>query len=372
MYAYENLPENGLYVDWQQRLALKLPGAEPETAKYMLVSGSPLPPGFGTPSYIKPIYYWDGSNNSDYMEAKLAKHIFGNRGDDVINLTNPGAAETYVFGGGGADTFIMGPARTGFFNSSPLVVIRDFFPDFWVPDGSWEQRPATFVPGDRIDLSAYVPDFNSLKITYSDYGQSATLSYGEHTWHVEGSRLNFSESNVLTAASQKTASLNSDLLHGGVFGDSMSGLEGVDVIHGYEGNDILHGNEGNDFLSSDAGSDELYGGQGDDLMYGGDGDDLLHGNLGDDHLHSDLGNDILYGGLGTDRFYFTSQHGHDRILDFELGTDKLVFSGLGPRNGGVAFHASYVEDGNLVIQSNLGNITLVGVQSIGIHDLEFI
>ncbi|MDO1510549.1 MULTISPECIES: Ig-like domain-containing protein [unclassified Neisseria] len=62
----------------------------------------------------------------------------------------------------------------------------------------------------------------------------------------------------------------------------------------------------------DGGNDQLYGGKGDDILFGG------------------AGNDVLSGGEGADKFVFLakSNSGHDKILDFQAGTDKVVFADL--------------------------------------------
>ncbi|VEJ20825.1 Ig-like domain-containing protein [Neisseria animaloris] len=62
----------------------------------------------------------------------------------------------------------------------------------------------------------------------------------------------------------------------------------------------------------DGGNDQLYGGKGDDILFGG------------------AGNDVLSGGEGADKFVFlaNSNSGHDKIVDFQAGTDKVVFADL--------------------------------------------
>ncbi|QEY27174.1 VWA domain-containing protein [Neisseria zalophi] len=60
---------------------------------------------------------------------------------------------------------------------------------------------------------------------------------------------------------------------------------------------------------------------GNDTLRGGDGDDILFGGAG---------NDVLAGGEGDDKFVFlaNSNSGHDQILDFQAGSDKVVFADL--------------------------------------------
>ncbi|MDO5070124.1 MAG: Ig-like domain-containing protein, partial [Neisseria zoodegmatis] len=63
---------------------------------------------------------------------------------------------------------------------------------------------------------------------------------------------------------------------------------------------------------SDGGNDNLSGGAGNDILFGG------------------AGNDTLAGGEGADKFVFlaNSNSGKDQILDFQAGTDKVVFADL--------------------------------------------
>ena len=80
-------------------------------------------------------------------------------------------------------------------------------------------------------------------------------------------------------------------------------------------------NAGDDWLDGQGGADQLFGGLGDDTLIGGAGDDLLSGGWGDDELT---------GGSGADRFVFDSpDDGVDRVTDFSVGDDTLVFSAAG-------------------------------------------
>ena len=60
------------------------------------------------------------------------------------------------------------------------------------------------------------------------------------------------------------------------------------------------------------------------------GDDRLNGGAGNDILFGGAGNDSLSGGEGEDKFVFlaNSNSGKDQILDFQAGTDKVVFADL--------------------------------------------
>ncbi len=57
-----------------------------------------------------------------------------------------------------------------------------------------------------------------------------------------------------------------------------------------------------------------------------DGNDYMNGGAGDDLLFGQGGDDTLIGGAGADTFVFSmhADNGHDTILDFELGTDRIL------------------------------------------------
>ncbi len=119
----------------------------------------------------------------------------------------------------------------------------------------------------------------------------------------------------------------SDFPHDGV---KLHGTGGDDSLTGTDGNDILYGLDGNDTIHGGAGHDTIYGGAGHDTIYGGDGIDTIYGGSGDDLIYGGLGNDTMSGGAGADTFAWTLNDlgGTDTILDFEMGTDKLLFESL--------------------------------------------
>ncbi|MBX8605812.1 retention module-containing protein [Pseudomonas cichorii] len=77
--------------------------------------------------------------------------------------------------------------------------------------------------------------------------------------------------------------------------------------------------QGHSLIGTD-GDDVLLAGSGNDWLYGGDGNDLLIGGAG---------NDTLIGGAGQDTFmWLAGDTGHDRVVDFTFGADKLDLSQL--------------------------------------------
>ena len=58
------------------------------------------------------------------------------------------------------------------------------------------------------------------------------------------------------------------------------------------------------------------------------GADRLNGTSGADRITGLAGNDIMRGRAGADEFAFSPGDGFDRIIDFQPGTDDLVFNGV--------------------------------------------
>lgn len=80
-----------------------------------------------------------------------------------------------------------------------------------------------------------------------------------------------------------------------------------------------------DYLFGAAGADTLVGNGGDDTFEGGSGDDVFVGDF--------LGGYSQTGVAGADVFQFSrNDSGDDRILDFQFGTDHLMFYGVSQPN----------------------------------------
>jgi Ca2+-binding RTX toxin-like protein len=90
----------------------------------------------------------------------------------------------------------------------------------------------------------------------------------------------------------------------------------------------IEATSGNNILSGGLGNDSLYGWDGNDSLTGGNDHDRLSGGNGSDTLIGGHGQDQLGGGAGADDFVFSSTavNGHDHILDFQHGMDRLVFA----------------------------------------------
>jgi Ca2+-binding RTX toxin-like protein len=125
------------------------------------------------------------------------------------------------------------------------------------------------------------------------------------------------------------ATNGNDYLVGGSSSETMSALDGDDIVYGNGGDDVIRGGKGNDVLHGDFdwrtgtynwGNDTLYGDDGNDQLLGQDGTDTLDGGNGDDFLDGGFANDRLLGGAGNDTLL--GAEGNDR-MEGGAGDDML-------------------------------------------------
>ena len=140
------------------------------------------------------------------------------------------------------------------------------------------------------------------------------------------------------------------------FGDTITGLDGVDIsFNGAGGDDSLTGLNGND---------SLFGFNGNDTLLGGIGNDLLNGGSGLDSLVGGSGNDSMTGGSGADTFVFADGFGNDTITDFSgADAEKIDLSGVSGIADFTDLVANHLQDHGsfLVIVDGTDSITLEGV-----------
>ena len=178
-----------------------------------------------------------------------------------------------------------------------------------------------------------------------------------------------------------------DTIDGGAGNDLLSGGTGDlgdDIIDGGDGNDVITGGDGYNIIDGGAGVDtlsfaglgptfvdlaygdsvygeldgfdidddlidnieNLVGSNGGDYLAGNAGANAIRGNDGGDQIYGRGGADRLIGGDGGDHFiYASAAEGGDRIMDFEIGGDKIVivsdnFGGIHEGNIATAFQLS--------------------------------
>jgi Ca2+-binding RTX toxin-like protein len=82
------------------------------------------------------------------------------------------------------------------------------------------------------------------------------------------------------------------------------------------------GGGGADTITGGSGGDSIVGGAGDDSILGGQGADTITGGAGNDHIDLDVTDNVI----DTVIIAFGGE-GQDTIVDFEIGTDIIDFSG---------------------------------------------
>ncbi len=192
-----------------------------------------------------------------------------------------------------------------------------------------------------------------------------------------------------TGAITRNGTVGGDLMRGGAFNDSLTGLGGADTLRGNFGDDTLNGGALADLLEGGDGGDSLIGGSGADTLDGGAGGqdiasyassigavavyaampssstgdaagdvfigieawsladlagvaDTFFGGTAGETVYANAGNDVLFGNGGNDLLF--GDAGDDFLLG-GAGADAL--------NGGAGFDAVFYGDSTVAISLNL-------------------
>ncbi len=161
-----------------------------------------------------------------------------------------------------------------------------------------------------------------------------------------------------------------------VIGDTLLGNLGPGVTYGTIRNDYLYANYRGGRVYASFGNDRLFGSDRNDILEGSFGNDRLKGRRGNDKLHGGFDNDILQGGRGSDvlvggegkdTFIFRSSEfksqERDIIADFEVGVDKLEFSGWRSRDITQEARISTTRDGATLSFKRGGAIVFQGLSA---------
>ena len=127
-------------------------------------------------------------------------------------------------------------------------------------------------------------------------------------------------------------------------------LTGFENVVGSTLDDTIAGDDEGNELSGDSGNDSLNGSAGDDSLDGGEGDDTLVGGEGSDTF--------LF-----DQFAPETTTGNDVVEDFELGVDRLTFTGLFDSVESASEAASQVDSDTLFDLGDRGSIRLKNIDS---------
>lgn len=224
--------------------------------------------------------------------------------------------------GGGSDvmTGVSSSSDTGGFgsmNQSIYTVMS--YNDGWQdhPLGASNQNNLGFMSGFAALDIAVLQSYYGVNQTYNSGDNEYLLGdqYYQTIWDSGG----IDEISALSSDSAvidlRSATLNYEVGGAGYvsyLNESHGGFTiAADVIienaRGGAGDDIITGNEHNN---------TIYGMHGNDIISGGDGDDVIMAGQGDD---------VITGGMGSDEFIFYVDDGVNKVTDFDLDVDSLIF-----------------------------------------------
>lgn len=236
------------------------------------------------------------------------------------------------------------------------------------------------IGGAGLDSASYDTAGAGVYAFFGDYGNATGDAAGDALFNIEG--LAGSAFNDILGAGAGAQTLRGgggdDLLYGGAGGDTLIGGAGFDIASyatGASGVYAVVGDFGN--ATGDAIGDDLIDIEGligtafNDVLALDSAADLLNGGGGDDLLFGRAGADTLIGGAGADRFAVTGAgFGHDVVLDFGDGVDRLDFS----RYAGANFAAMVLtqEAGGVRVALGADSILLNGATLAQITQADFL
>ena len=236
-----------------------------------------------------------------------AAYMAGGVGDDML-IAGAGGTDT-LHGGDGNDILVAGGAGARMFGGAgaDIFVLREGDHRFEIRD---------FEPGvDRIDLSDFMMLRSAAQLTIVPTLVGATVTFRD---------------TVIEIRSAAGGPLNAGDLFGPVFDwpDHVLVLVGddplpePDPVWGTSGGDEFFGNAQNNVYYGMAGHDVVFGGDGNDRLFGGDGNDTLWGGAGDDEIDGGVGNDLIGGGA-TGNETIDGGQGRDEIWA-AAGDDEVL------------------------------------------------
>ncbi len=259
-----------------------------------------------------------GGRNDDFLVGGAGHdRLSGDRGDDAFI---GGGGNDQIRGGRGSDTAIFNVATDG----ADRVDL-----------GSGSDTVSVAAPAKQVRLTFTSSEVgngsarDSNTMANQDGGLAVRLQAEDGSGNLAGPASRFDDEGIIFVSSTPGVTFDvRDLVSGVQRGDQF------DVVElGTKGNDVF----------DERGEDEAYyinAGMGNDRLWGGLDRDFLVGGAGHDRLNGREGNDSMLGGADRDVFIFNGATGHDSILDFASGVDKIDLRSFGIDFGDVRSTAS--------------------------------
>lgn len=267
--------------------------------------------------------------------ATVRNAIFGDAGDNLLVGTS---REDDIYGGAGNDTMMGGTGNDGYFVTEAGDVVVEAigagmdsvaaYVDYALPDNV----ESLVIYGSALTATGNAMS-NAIKGNANDNVIDGGLGMdtmrgleGNDTYHVDNALdqvVEVANQGVDTVVSTVNYTLpayvEALLLSGGATQGTGNALDNT-LTGGTAAAETLSGLDGNDLLIGNAGKDALLGGTGDDVLRGM------------------AGADLLTGGDGADVFVFTatgdSTTGQvDTITDFTSGIDRIDLSAIDANSG---------------------------------------
>lgn len=283
---------------------------------------------------VEDIVTYEHSTAGVTVDLTLGTGIGGDAAGDfltgVANVTGSGLADSLtgnsadnaLRGGGGADSLYgMGGDDRLVITETPTDVDGGADTDalFVLGDGTVVLTDENFANIETV----YVRGDTTLDMSGVSTGQviiSQSIASTNTTFHA-------SDITGTTGDDTITAGSGEDTIHGAGGSDTIRGGSSFATIYGDAGNDTLIAGKGGAFLSGGAGDDTLRGGgSAQNSLSGNEGNDRIIAGPGGALIDGGIGADKLFAGAGSDTFVFSTNHGRDEILRFDLANDFLDVS----------------------------------------------
>ena len=293
---------------------------------------------------------WGGAGDDHLISGVGVNKLSGDDGNDYLNGAGNGlstllggAGDDTILGGWGADWIVGHEGADSMDGSWGDDSIFGYDDDDWIMGDLGDDRIFAGLGNDTVNggdgEDALAGEFGDDQM---DGGFGHDTIYG-----------NAGADSIYGGAGNDRiyGGTNNDTIQGAEGDDSISGDGGHDSIQGSTGHDRITGNTGNDIIDAGQDNDTVFGNEGDDLIIAGYGDDEIHGGDGDDTITGGGGCDTISGGAGADVFDFDNYlsastsdspgtaawDGQDRIIDFEVGIDKIDLSAISFQDQGLTW-----------------------------------